>query len=239
MRKFGLVVVAVTLAGIVACASTGSARAAQSTLFRFTAAGAETDMSPDCPPLWFAYPFDVTCTDHFVIAADEADVLGGGSIARTKVPVPFLYLEIDRLTVHPDFSFDVQYLTSGLARGPAVDLSLDREHLGYAHAAATVSMDDGTTRAVAVDWTGYGPRYLFGADGPGLQGAPFHLVTPCLTINNHWHQKFTNARSTGTIGGVPMPMIEQSPPFSEGLFASVAGIFNNQGSFLDVAHGGC
>jgi hypothetical protein len=239
MRKLGLVVVAVTLAGLVAYGWTGTARAGQATLFRFTAAGAETDLSPDCPPLWLAYPFDVTCTDLFVIAADEADVLGGGSIARTKVPVTFLYLEIDRLTVHPDFSFELRYLTSGVARGPSVVLSLDRLHLGYAHASATVSMDDGTTHAVAVDWTGYGSRYVFGADGPSLQGAPFHLVTPCLTVNNHWHQKFTNARSAGTIDGVPLPMIEQSPPFTEGLFASVAAIFNNQGSFLDVAHGGC
>lgn len=239
MRTFRLTLVGVVLVGVLSCAYAGNAWAGQATLFRFTAAGALTDLSPDCPPLWFAYPFDVTCSDYFVIAADEADVLGGGSIARTKVPVPFLYLEIDTLVVHPDFSFELHYLASGVARGAGVNVSLDRQHLASAHAAATVSLDDGTTRAVSVDWTGYGPRFLFGANGPALGGAPFHLVTPCLTINNHWHQKFTNARASGTIGGVSMPMIEQSPPFSEEIFASVAGIFNNQGSFLDVVHGGC
>jgi hypothetical protein len=217
------------------------ASAADVSHFRFTAEGVTGDFSPDCPPLYVFPIADLTCTDYFVIAASEADVVGGGSIAPPSVPAPFMYVEIDRLTVHPDLSVESTNLSSGFAKGGGVDVTIDKQHLGSASASAIVSFSDGTTRAVSARWIGYGPRFVFGADGPALvnDGLPFHLHDRCITANNHYHQKFVNARATATFDGISFPMIEQSVPFSTGLFDSVAGIFDNRGEFVSATPASC
>lgn len=219
--------------------SSAHASAVDVSHFRFTAEGAAGDFSPDCPPLYVFPIADLTCTDYFVIAANEADVVGGGSIAPPSVPVPFMYVEIDRLTVHPDLSVDRTTLAFGLAIGGGVAVTIDEQHLGSASASAIVSLSDGTTRAVSARWIGYGPRFLFGADGPALQGLPFHFHDQCITTNNLFHQKFINARATATFDGISFPMIEQTVPFSQGLFDSSAAIFNNRGGVFSVTPVGC
>jgi hypothetical protein len=44
------------------------------------------------------------------------------------------------------------------------------------------------------------------------------------------------AEREAMIDGVVTPMLETSPPFSEGLFDSSARIFNNRGQFLEIVH---
>lgn len=240
MNKTLSVLAAGALTASLCLPAPSSAASADVSVFRFTADAAHGDFSTDCPNFYVPPEHEVTCTDYFIVAAEEADVIGGGSIAPPKVPVPFMYVEKYTLHLHPDLTVDGDLLASGFTIGDAVQVSVDTQHFTSASAAAVVNMSDGSTLDVTTAWAGYGPRFLYGVNGTALNDTPVHFHDTCLTANNHWHQIIKNARATATINGVVYPMLEVSPPFSEGLFDSSATIETAHGMFMTVRpHADC
>jgi hypothetical protein len=159
----------------------------------------------------------VTCTPQGEDLQCDDVVIQYGRFPTTRdgrngPEAPALIYEHFKATVHPDGTADEVVAETGMTTD--VTGGYDKARLRFASVeGATLDLYDITEAGLVPNgrtvelgpftWTAASPIHVYGNDGPFGFGLPRFFRERCVTAIENAHERFTAARVSGTINGLP------------------------------------
>jgi len=203
--------VAVTLLAAAFLALPLPAMAGQATVYREFVDGFTSALFGDCdfdtPPIG-----PTLCHDTFILSFRSAYSADGPSLASPEVPAA-LYVDqsVYIITGHPSGEPDIVFLADEQGFSSSDISFVSDSRLLSASVRGQVTLGNGSTVPVALDWTSWSDLVVFGSDSPSLGVDPKHVVNRCFTFTANGQQTNRFAVATGTVGGAAVTSYRSFP----------------------------